>query len=237
MAEAPRLEISGLTKVFKGGWGLHDVSLRVPAGRIVALGGPNGSGKSTLLKCLAGLLRFDGVVRIDGREVGRGPESRTTVGYLPQSVGMPEHATIGEMIGLFAELRGVERASVPLPGGFVRNDDCLVGILSGGQRHRVALAIAMLGDPMLLLLDEPIANLDEEGRDVFWDVLRRLRDERGVTAIVSSPSPSELRHVADHGVFMADGAIEREQDFRHGLAVAPSVAPPPANGEDLEALG
>lgn len=235
MPEAPRLEIAGLTKVFKGGWGLHDVSVQLPAGRIVALGGPNGSGKSTLLKCLAGLLRYDGVVRIDGRKVDPSPESRRTVGYLPQTVGMPELATIGEMIDLFAELRGVDRSSVPLPEGFVREDDCRVGILSGGQRHRVALTIAMLGDPTLLLLDEPVANLDEEGRDVFWDVLRRLRDERGVTAIVSSPSPSELRRVVDHGVFMADGAIEREEDFRPGLAVAPW--PAARTGDDLEALG
>ena len=233
MPETPRLEIAGLTKVFKGGWGLHDLSLRVPTGAIVALGGPNGSGKSTLLKCLAGLLRYDGVVRIDGREMDRDPASRRRVGYLPQSVGMPEHATIGEMIDLFAELRGVSRSSVPLPDGFVREDGCRIGILSGGQRHRVALAIAMLGDPTLLLLDEPIANLDEEGRDVFWDALGRLRDERGVTAIVSSPSPSELRRVADHGVFMADGAIEREEDFRRGLTVAPA----PTAEDDLEALG
>jgi len=211
-----RLVVENLTKVYKGGWGLHDVSLEVPAGCVVALGGPNGSGKSTLLRCLAGLARYAGVIRLDGRALDGSPEGREGIGYLPQNVGMPEHATIGEMLELFARLRGAPRSTIPLPDGFVRDDDAPIGVLSGGQRHRVALAIALLGSPTLLLLDEPVANLDEEGRDAFWSVLRRLRDERGVTAIVSSPSPSELRHVADRALYMADGRIVLHEEFEPG---------------------
>ena len=210
----PRLELENVTKVFPGGFGVHGVSLSVPAGQIVALGGPNGSGKSTLLKCVAGLVRGQGAIRIDGRVVDASPASRERIGYLPQTVAMPEHTTIGEMIDLFAALRGVDRHTIGLPEGFVRPDGDRIGVLSGGQRHRVALAIALLGEPALLLLDEPVANLDEEGRDVFWDVVRRLRDERGVSVLVSSPAPSELRSVADRGIYMTDGKIVLEEDFR-----------------------
>jgi len=213
MPEVPRLEVENLAKTFPGGWGLHGVSLSVPAGQIVTLGGPNGSGKSTLLKCLAGLMRCDGAIRIDGRVVDRSPASRAVLGYLPQTVGMPGHAAIGEMLDLFAELRGVERSTIALPEGFVREDDVRIGVLSGGQRHRVALAVALLGAPRLLLLDEPVANLDDEGRAVFWSVLGAMCHEEGASAIVSSPSPSDLRGVADRAVSMRDGVIAGDEDL------------------------
>lgn len=217
MAEVARLEVENLTKTFPGGWGLHGVSLVVPAGQIVALGGPNGSGKSTLLKCLAGLMRCTGAIRIDGRVVDGAPASRAKIGYLPQTVGLPEHATIGETLDLFAGLRGVARTTIALPEDFVRGDDVRVRVLSGGQRHRVALAIALLGEPPLLLLDEPVANLDEEGRATFWSVLRSLCHGGGASAIVSSPSPSDLSGIADRAVSMRDGAIARDEDLRGDL--------------------
>ena len=222
MPEAMRLEVRNLTKVYEGGWGAHEVSFSVPAGQIMALGGPNGSGKSTVLKCVAGLVRHEGAVLVDGDLVDRAPASRAMMGYLPQVVGMPEHATIAEMIQLFADLRGADPSTIPLPAGFLRDPSTDIGTLSGGQRHRVALAIALLGDPSVLLLDEPVASLDEAGRATFWDVLRHLRDERGVTAIVSSPAPGELRGLADRGVGMEDGRITDDQLFEAGLHVAPS---------------
>jgi ABC-type multidrug transport system ATPase subunit len=229
----PRLAVEGLRKVYQGGFGLHGVDLEVAAGCIVALGGPNGSGKSTFLKCVAGLVRHEGSVRLDGRALDGSPANRDRIGYLPQTVGMPEHATVGEMLDLFAALRGTDRTSVPLPEGFVRPDDVRIGALSGGQRHRVALAIALLGGPTLLLLDEPVANLDEEGRGVFWAVLRRLRDERGVSAIVSSPAPSELRRVADRGITMEDGRVALDE----GFAGTPFAETAQHDLGDLEAAG
>ena len=209
----PFLEVSGLTKVFRGGWGLHGVTLTLPAGVIAALGGPNGSGKSTLLRCLAGLARYDGEARLQGERLGADPSVRARVGFLAQTVALPERATVGEVIDLFARLRGADPRRIPLPPGFVCPHDDLIGELSGGQRHRVALAVALLGSPRLLLLDEPVASLDEEGRAAFWDVLGTLRDRDGVTSIVSSPSPSELRDVSDVGLFLDDGQLVREEDF------------------------
>jgi len=216
-----RLEVRSLTKVYGGGWGAHEVTFSVPPGQIVALGGPNGSGKSTVLKCIAGLARFDGAVLIDGNLVGPDPASRSAIGYLPQTVGMPAHATIGEMLRLFADLRGTDVSTIPLPEGFLRDPTTQLGTLSGGQRHRVALAIALLGHPSLLLLDEPVANLDDEGRATFWRVVRDLRDARGTSAIVSSPAPGELRGVADRGISMSDGRIIADESYPSGLHVAP----------------
>lgn len=209
----PFLELSGLTKVYRGGWGLHGVSLTLPQGVIAALGGPNGSGKSTLLRCLAGLSRFEGEALLGGEDLSGDPRVRTRVGYLAQTVALPERATIGEVIEFFARLRGADPRRIPLPTGFVRPHDDLIGELSGGQRHRVALAVALLGAPSLLLLDEPLASLDEEGRAAIWEVLGSLRDRHGVTSIVSSPSPSELGDVADIGLFLDDGRLVREEDF------------------------
>lgn len=220
MAEGALLRVEGLTKAYRGGFGLCDVSFELPPATIAALGGPNGSGKSTLLRCLAGLAHHRGRVWIGDRLVDAAPECREAIGYLPQSAAMPDQATVGEVLDLFAELRGASRDTIPLPDGFVRDDDVRIGTLSGGQRHRVALAVALLGRPRLLLLDEPIANLDEEGRTTFWSLLRRLRDRQGVTSIVSSPAPAELRGLADRALFMDDGRLALEEDLREPLATA-----------------
>jgi len=234
MPEGPFLEVVGLTKVYRGGWGLHDVNLTLPSGTIAALGGPNGSGKSTFLRCVAGLARSEGEVRLDGELLGTAPGPREAIGYLPQSVAMPEASTIGEVLDFFAALRRADRRDLPLPEGFVRPDHDRIGELSGGQRHRVALAVALLGHPKLLLLDEPVANLDEEGRAAFWRMLRRLRDDEGVTSVVSSPSPSELRGVADRAIHLDDGRLHRQEDLTTPGDVT-DIAPHPDTGADLEA--
>ena len=90
------LEVSGLTKVYRGGWGLHDVSLTLPVGVIAALGGPNGSGKSTLLRCLAGLSRHTGRSTLEGEPLGDDPRTRRRVGFLPQTLVF----ALGECAGL-----------------------------------------------------------------------------------------------------------------------------------------
>lgn len=207
----PFLSVQRLTKTYRGGWGLRDVSFALPRGVIVALEGPNGSGKSTLLRCLAGLARHGGSIELAGEPLTARSDARRGVGYLPQSVAFPERASIGEVLELFARLRGTTADRHPLPDGFLREDDVAIGELSGGQRHRVAVAVALLGDPALLLLDEPVAGLDEAARETFWAVLRRLRDARGVTSIVSSPSPSELRGLADRELHLEDGELRRHE--------------------------
>lgn len=206
MPEEPFLEVVGLTKRYRSGRGLLDVSFALPPGAIVSLGGPNGSGKSTLLRCLAGLATYRGEVRLLGRPLTRDPGIRALIGYLPQAVAFPLEASVGEVIDLFAGLRG-SRTETPLPAAFVPPPDERIGALSEGQRHRVGLAVALLGSPRLLLLDEPLASLDPDGRATFRCVLRSLCDREGVTAIVSSPSPTELDRSADAVLVMDGGRI------------------------------
>lgn len=211
MHSDPLLRIERLSKTYSSGRGLADVSLEVPAGQIVCLGGPNGSGKSTLLRCLAGISRYRGDVWIGGAPANGGPAVRREVGYLPQSLMLPESATIGEVIVFFADLRGVDPDETRLPEDFTRDYGELVGPLSIGQRQRVGLRVALLGTPKLLLLDEPVASLDQEGREQFWQVLRDLRDSKGMSCLIASPSPSDLVGVADRAISMIDGRIVADE--------------------------
>jgi ABC-type multidrug transport system ATPase subunit len=225
------LRVDRLTKTYRGGWGLHEVTFTLPRGMIVALDGPNGSGKSTLLRCLAGLAQHQGTIALDDEPLTARSDARGSVGYLPQSVAFPERASVAEVIELFARLRRTGSDDHPLPDGFLPDGDALIGELSGGQRHRVAVTVALLGHPGLLLLDEPVAGLDEAARGTFWSVLRRLRDARDVTSIVSSPSPSELRGVADRALHLDDGHLLGEG------ALNPVVPLPVRPEGTMEAFG
>ncbi len=211
--EGSLLRIEHLSKTYSNGRGLADVSLEVPAGQIVCLGGPNGGGKSTLLRCLVGITHHSGDVWIDGRHANGNPAARREVGYLPQSLVLPESATIGEVVVFFADLRGVDPDETPLPEDFTRDNDEQIGPLSIGQRQRVGLRVALLGLPKLLLLDEPVASLDQEGREQFWQVLRELRDSRGMSCLIASPSPADLLGVADRAISMVDGQIVGDEVF------------------------
>ncbi len=212
MAKSPFLEIVELSKTFRSGRGLHRVNVSLPAGAIVSLGGPNGSGKSTLLRCLAGLATYTGEARLCGRLLDRTPDIRALVGYMPQVVGFPAEATVGEVLELFSILRR-DTSDTVLPSEFLPPAGERIGALSEGQRHRVGLQVALLGTPRLLLLDEPIASLDSDGRRTVGSVLRGLCDRVGVTAIVTSPSSSELDAVADISLTMNGGSLVDRLDL------------------------
>lgn len=185
---------------------LRDINLAVEAGTIVTLAGSNGSGKSTLLRCVAGLARFTGVIEVRGSDVRTNRDFRRDVGYLPQSVSFPPQSTVDETLAFFAQLRGTGDVELPLPEGFLPARSALVGTLSGGQRQRLAMAIALLGNPAVLLLDEPVSNLDESGRESVWTMLRELK-ATGTTALIASPSPTDLAGIGDRTVVLHDGEV------------------------------
>jgi ABC-type multidrug transport system ATPase subunit len=202
----PRLRIEGLTKAFGRTRVLEAIDLAVAPGEAVLLAGSNGSGKTTLLRCVAGLARHGGRIRLDGRPCGRRPGSRADLGYLPQTPGLPTWATGAELLHLFGRLRGAPEPAVALPEGFLPPLGRPVGELSGGQRQRIAIVVALLGAPRLLLLDEPAANLDEEGRHGLGQVLTAVRAD-GTSVLIAAPSPADLGGLADRTVRLVDGHV------------------------------
>jgi ABC-type multidrug transport system ATPase subunit len=204
--QTPALLTVGLSKAFGPHTVLESVSVRVSPGEIAVVSGSNGTGKSTLLRCVAGLTPFRGEARVHGLTVDGHRAVRRLIGYMPQAVQLPENVTVGEVIGFFAKLRGADPEPADLPEGFLPAAERPIGILSGGQRQRVALAVAILGRPRLLLLDEPVANLDELGREGFWQTLRAL-SEQGTAALIASPMPSDLAGVADRAIVLDDGEV------------------------------
>ena len=208
----PAVELARVAAGYRQRLALEEVSLSIPRGSAVAIVGPNGSGKSTLLKVLLGLLDpWSGTVVV----LGRPPkDARRRIGYVPQTdVGdwrFP--ATVGEVVmmgryrrlGLFrrpgAADRAAVRAALERVGMADRSDD-QVGELSGGQRQRVFLARALVQEPELLLLDEPLAGVDALTEHDIYGLLGDLR-ERGVTILFTTHNLASVADYFDLALFL-----------------------------------
>ncbi len=183
----------GRLRVLKG------VSGRAASGELLLVSGPNGCGKSTLLRCLAGLMAPQkGTIecRIGARSLDVA-ERRLAVGFVSPDLELYGELTTLENLEFFARLRGVDPGrGAELLDRLGLPHDRDAGALSSGMRQRLRWAWAILHEPPILLLDEPLQNLDQPGRD---DVTRLLSEhlETGL-AVVASPDPLELPHVASH---------------------------------------
>jgi ABC-2 type transport system ATP-binding protein len=215
------------------------VSLEIPEGDSVALWGANGAGKSTLIRCALGLLRFKGAIEIGGRDVHRhGKQARMLVGYVPQELGFYDDLRVAEALTFFARLKGMagggagdelERV------GLVGHDRKRIRELSGGMKQRLALAIAMLGDPPVLILDEVTASLDACGRDEFVALLKRLSGA-GRTMLFASHRVEEVTTLAQRIVMLDGGKVTGEvgpEEFvnRLGLGALLRLTVPPQTQE------
>ncbi len=206
------IRVVNLTKRYGKMPVLASLSFAVPAGQTLGLWGHNGAGKSTTLKCLLGLVRFEGEVRVGDLNVRRQPrEARRLMGYVPQEMPVYD-LTVRETAAFFAGLRGVPAPTaaelleeVGLEGALGKP----VAALSGGMRQRLGLALALLGDPPVLLLDEPTANLDERARRELLALLGRFR-EAGKTMVIASHRADELRALADSVLVLEHGRLRAE---------------------------
>jgi ABC-2 type transport system ATP-binding protein len=184
------LAARGVTRRFGDHVALHPTDLEVQVGDAVALVGPNGAGKSTLLALLAGSLPPS------GGSVARAPG--TTVGWAPQRAGHYGRLTPRENLELFAQLAGEPdapaRATALLDALGLRDDTRPSGVLSVGQRQRLNLALALLGDPDLLLADEPTAALDEQARERFWELAAARRAAGGAVVFATQAGDEPTRH-------------------------------------------
>ncbi|SED01800.1 ABC-2 type transport system ATP-binding protein [Streptomyces sp. 2131.1] len=190
----------------RGGWALRDCAFRLPAGAVCALVGPNGAGKSTLLALAAGLLRpAEGTIRVLGSAPG---EARARMAYVAQDKPLYPGLTVAGTLWAGAELNpgswdrdAAERVAGPLPS------DAKVRELSGGQRTRLALALALGKRAELLLLDEPMADLDPLARHQLMGVLMAEAAEHRTTIVMSSHILGELEGACDHLLLVDGGRV------------------------------
>lgn len=201
-----------VTKRFGRVAAVRDASLEVESGHSLALWGSNGAGKTTLIRCLLGVTRYKGRVSIGGKNVKRrGRAARALVGYVPQELAFHDDARMGSAMAFFASLRRVDRArarAVLADVGLTGHERKRVRDLSGGMKQRLALAIAMLSDPPLIVLDEPTSNLDAAGRGEVVQTLQRLK-KAGKTLVFASHRPDEVISLADSVIVLERGVIQR----------------------------
>lgn len=209
------IDIRQLTYDYPGRRALDNVSVNIAPLTITALVGPNGAGKSTLLRICSALDRpYDGSVEIDGLDVHDDPRAaHQRMGFLPDFFGLYDDLTVRQCLLYRARAQGVAaaQASKAAERAAARLDlvDRLAdkaGTLSRGLRQRLAIAQAIIHDPLVLMLDEPASGLDPEARIALAAVLRRLRDD-GMTIIVSSHILAELEDYSTHMLIIRDGKI------------------------------
>lgn len=208
------LAVSGLGHRYPGGWwALRDCSVEVPAGRVVALVGPNGAGKTTLLNIAAGLLRpTTGTVRVGGRTPGR---QLAKIGYVAQDAPLWPRLRVEEVLelgqcmnpGFDAQLASarVQAQEIPMRAR--------VNSLSGGQRAQVALTLVLAKRPQLLLLDEPLANLDPLARREFLTSMFATCADDGVAVLFSSHVIAELERICDYLIVLVAGRVQIAGDI------------------------
>jgi ABC-2 type transport system ATP-binding protein len=204
------LEMRSVRKEYGGVTALADMDLRVERGQIVALLGPNGAGKSTAFELLLGLIRpAAGEVSVLEQPPGKPVNKR--VGAMLQNAGLPEQVTVRELVRLIGRSYP---ASLPEDEVLERTDltsraSRMVTDLSGGERQRLQLAMALVGAPEVLLLDEPTVAMDVASRHAFWDRARAsVRD--GATILFATHDLAEAAAVADRIVVIHVGRVIAE---------------------------
>jgi ABC-2 type transport system ATP-binding protein len=209
---------------------VRDVSFDVARGQVTALLGPNGAGKTTIVEILTGLLAPNsGTVRVlgaDPRPGGRaGRAWRARIGLVLQSASLDLQLTVAEALRLFARLypRPLPAAEVLDLIGLAGDAGTRIGVLSGGQRRRVDLAVGIIGRPDLLFLDEPTTGLDPEARRQLWAVIENLA-AGGSTVLLTTHYIDEAQHLAGRLIVLAEGRIVADatpsQLRAHGTAPA-----------------
>ena len=220
------LEVSGLTKRYGSIAALNDVSFTLERGSVLALLGPNGAGKSTLFGCLL-RLTWPTVGRIlkEGKALDDFEAAGT--GYVPERIALYPHRTVGENAAFFAALKGQSAEAVERQldrVGLLAVSKRKVRQISKGMLQRLGLAIALCGEPELLVLDEPFNGLDPALLETLQDILRQ-EQERGATLLISTHTISAVEPLASHvaillgGKLAAFGEIEalRQEHGDHSL--------------------
>ncbi|MEA2283286.1 MAG: type transport system ATP-binding protein [Solirubrobacteraceae bacterium] len=213
MTTSAAIEVEGLRKAYGDHEAVRGVSFAVERGEVFGLLGPNGAGKTTTVEILEGYRTRDaGAVRVLGRDPSeRAPALRERVGIVLQSSGTYPHLTVRETIAHWATLyvrpRDVE--DVVALAGLEEASDRRARTLSGGQARRLDFALALIGDPELIFLDEPTTGFDPAARRAAWDTVRTLRG-LGKTILLTTHYLDEAQALADRVAIIKDGRVLAE---------------------------
>jgi ABC-2 type transport system ATP-binding protein len=209
------IEVKNVWKSFKTVQAVKGINLNIPRGQFTALLGPNGAGKTTLVEMIEGIQKPDsGDITIIGKHwKGNEDELHRIIGLSLQETRFIDKLRVTETLQLFASFfnLGKERVSeiINIVGLQEKRKSYVVN-LSGGQRQRLAIGIALINTPAILLLDEPTTGLDPNARREIWDILHRLKNESETSMILTTHYMEEAENLCDYIVIMDNGIILRE---------------------------
>ena len=211
----PVIEVNNVWKSFKMVQAVKGISLKIPRGQFTALLGPNGAGKTTLVEMIEGIQKPDkGEITITGKHWrGNEDELHRIIGLSLQETRFIDKLRVTETLQLFASFfnLGRERINEIIDiVGLEEKKRSYVVNLSGGQRQRLAIGIALINTPAILLLDEPTTGLDPNARREIWDILHRLKRVSETSMILTTHYMEEAENLCDYIVIMHNGDILRE---------------------------
>ena len=201
---------------------LDKLSLKVEKGQIFGFLGPNGAGKTTTIKCITGILKIDaGSIRIEGESIENNSfENKNKIGFLPEQIGLYGNLNCMETLSFYAGFydlttETIEKRSTELLQllGLIKESKRPVGEFSLGMKKRLALAIALLHQPQILILDEPTSGLDPRGVKALRSVLRDL-NKKGLTILLSSHVLSEVQEICTHVGIINNGKLIRQESIQ-----------------------
>lgn len=229
------IEVAGLRKVYGDTVAVDSVDLEVVRGEIFGIVGPNGAGKTTTVECIASLRRPDaGTIRVLGLDpVGQQKAVREVVGVQLQQSALPARLRVGEALRLFAAYYPAPLDVDELLADWQLTDkrDTAVALLSGGQRQRLFIALALVGDPKVVVLDELTTGLDPHVRRETWALVRALR-ERGVTVLLVTHFMDEVERLCDRVAMIARGRVTAHGTPEELTAMAAGQVGPSGTFED-----
>jgi ABC-2 type transport system ATP-binding protein len=229
------IEACGLSKRYRSTWALRDFTVAIPAGHVAALVGPNGAGKTTLLNLTVGLVApTAGTVTVLGGEPAGSPAALDGIAFVAQDAPLYQNLPVADMLHLTSNLNrrfdhgyARERLSeLGIPG------KRKAGKLSGGQQAQLALTLALARRPRLLVLDEPLANLDPLARHDFMATVMASAAEDGMSVVLSSHVLAELERVADYLILVSGGRVQVAGDVDELLARHRMLTGPAAEAEE-----
>ena len=222
MSDSNVIEVKEVWKSFKTVQAVKGISLKIPKGQFVAILGPNGAGKTTLVEMIEGIQKPDkGEITIMGKHwKGHQDELHRIIGLALQETRLIDKLRVTETLQLFASFFNIGKDRIneiiEIVGLEEKRRSYVVN-LSGGQRQRLAVGIALINSPAILLLDEPTTGLDPNARREIWEILKGLKYKSETSMILTTHYMEEAERLCDYVIIMDNGVILREGTTEHLL--------------------